>query len=170
MKIQKQSDSIAQLRFPFHEAAWIQHAFQRLLEHYTPDLEELSEQERAYWKGDLRDPSASPNALPQESEFLEIERLEWKNLRGEKVRAWLQSLRNDPTHEETLFSLPFEELDLLLQILNDRRLLLASIHNVEEKDMHHDPEKLLHDPKAPALIEIDFLAYVQGNILQFLMN
>jgi hypothetical protein len=167
VKIEHHSDSISFALHPV-EAVWLLNSFQELQKAYETPLESLSEKEKAYWKGTLTDPEHPQIPLKNESESLEWERLEWKDLRHMKMVEWLKQFEDFNPQNEFVFTLLKEDTDLLLQITNDRRLLLAALHDVKEEDMHHDLDKLQENPKATALIEIDFLAFVQGVLLQAL--
>ncbi len=167
MKIEIHSNAIS---FHLHasEAIWLLNSFQSIQQSYTTPLESLPQKEQSFWKGSLVDPRYSDSLLKSESESLELERAEWKNQRGEIVGRWLEQFNDFNPDQEMKFKFLREEADALLQITNDRRLLLAMNHEIQEKDMHHDLEKLHQNPKAEALIEIDFLAFVQGAIIQCL--
>ena len=167
MKIEVNSEAIS-LHLQSTEALWLLNTFQSLQIAYETPMESLSDQERTYWKGSLLDPHASSSHLKNESEALELERLEWKENRHIIVNRWLDQF-NDYNHKrEFEFKFLREEADALLQITNDRRLLLAANHDIQEEDMHHDLEKLHQNPKAGALIEIDFLAFVQSAVIHCL--
>ncbi|MES2309234.1 MAG: DUF2017 family protein [Verrucomicrobiota bacterium] len=169
MNILRHPDSISFLLHPA-EALWLLHSFQELKQSYETSIELLPEKEQSYWKGTLTDPTHPDLPLNSESESLELERLEWKSLRSVKTIEWLHQFESFHTQKEFEFKIQKEDVDLLLQITNDRRLLLASTYDVCESDMHHDHDKLPEDPKATALIEIDFLAFFQGILLQVLLD
>jgi len=164
MKIEIHSEVISLHLHP-SEAIWLLNTFQSLQESYETPMESLSDRERAYWKGSLLDPKASSSQLKNESESLESERLEWKENRLIIVNRWLDQFNDFNPKREFKFKVLKEEADALLQITNDRRLLLAANHEIQEEDMHHDLEKLHQNPKAGALIEIDFLAFVQSAVI-----
>lgn len=167
MKIEVNSEAISLHLHP-SEAIWLLNTFQSLQQSYETPMESLSDQERSYWKGSLLDPHASSSLLKNASEALELERLEWKDHRLTIINRWLDQFNDFNPKQEFEFKFLKEEADALLQITNDRRLLLAANHNIQEEDMHHDLEKLHQNPKAGALIEIDFLAFVQSAVIHCL--
>ncbi len=167
MKIEIHSEAISLHLHP-SEAIWLLNTFQFLQQSYETPMEGLTDQERAYWKGSLLDPDASSSQLKNESEALELERLIWRGDRLKIVNRWLDQFNGFKPQQEFEFKFLKEEADALLQITNDRRLLLAANHEIGEEDMHHDLEKLHQNPKAGALIEIDFLAFVQSAVIHCL--
>lgn len=167
MKIEIHKEGIS-LHLHRSEAIWLLNTFRCLQQSYETPIEGLTDQERSYWKGSLLDPHASSSQLKNESEALELERLIWKGDRLKIVNRWLDQFNDFNPKQEFEFKFLKEEADALLQITNDRRLLLAANHQIREEDMHHDLEKLHQNPKAEALFEIDFLAFVQSAVIHSL--
>lgn len=66
--------------------------------------------------------------------------------------------------------LPFTEVEMFLQVLNDRRLALALMEGITEKDMDLDIRQLdvETDPRVEILSRIHLLALLMEVVVDFL--
>ncbi len=138
--------------------------FFALRDSYEIAFESLPPEAQRYWKGKIGMTPEEKSELETEQHFLEEIRQHWRDERQIFVERWVQELAKSP--EASHWSLPLAEADTFLQILNDRRLLLAAQHQITETDMTRDLFQTPDSPKFRALGEIDFLAYIQSLCLR----
>lgn len=103
-------------------------------------LDQDFEHEREYWEDHLRG---------------------MRSERGEMVKEWLQSLEKLSGESPSIWNLPEEQGETFLMVLNDHRLCLAALSDIQENDMDSDFMEMPEGPKKEALAKIEFLGVLQ---------
>jgi len=127
--------------------------------------------------GHYRDhPAGEDRDLPKP--YADMDEEEWKEWREELrhfkganqvyLEQWLGQLPPEIPHAEQPRSwiVTHKEIDPLLMILNDHRLMLAETHDIDDHLMEADVTTLENAELQQALVEIHLLAWLIETILQ----
>lgn len=120
-------------------------------------------------------PEADSHLIKPSQEMDEDDWRQWreelKSFKGanqEHLERWLAQLPQtySPTEESHIWRLSPAEIDPLLMVLNDHRLMLAARHGVDDHLMEADVPGLDNAELQQALVEIHLLAWLIETILQ----
>jgi hypothetical protein len=141
--------------------------FQRALEQYRQKVDSLPEAVQQHLRGSISK-EAEPEKLREEQEALQAERLAWRGERLVLLEKWMGDYLRSGVGKSWTFDLTRDELEGLLMILNDRRLLLATEHGLDEEEMEAQWEKAMDVNQRLVLGEIDLLTQFLGSFLMAL--
>jgi len=89
-----------------------------------------------------------------------------------RIENWLASLSRSTSRKESLaLTLTFEEAPAFLQVINDHRLLMVHRHELGERELASDFNKViqtLEPQRQLALCDVNLLAHIMEYILQAL--
>ncbi len=142
-------------------------ALAALKDDYEADYDSLPDVQRRYWDGTLT-VSQGPD-LAEAAADLKDARLGWRSDRLRALERWLGP-ESGLAGNDDLFVLPADDIEQFLSVLNDRRLLLAAVHAVNDGKMEENPADVEDKDLQRALWEIHFLAFVMENCLQALRD
>ncbi len=152
-----------QLDWNDFEAQMAAGSFQRMAMHYQLQVDDLPPALQAHWRGHLAE-AKDVEALKEEQHLLEGERLAWRSERLTLVEKWVAAYAKSGIG--LAWSLQDrEELEGLLMVLNDRRLILAVEHGIDETLMEVDLDNVAEIPLRQALWEVHVLALFQEQCL-----
>jgi hypothetical protein len=150
------------------EAVYVLNCLNALLRHYQTPPELWNERERQFWSAEVVQETDDSKGGQEATENLQEEKNLWRSERTELLQKWLGSEQTDPPNF-TFAVLP-EEIDPLVSILNERRLLLAALYAVDESKMELDLENIPDRHEREALIEIHILGSVLEVWMQLLLG
>ncbi len=162
----ERSNNWLTLEFEEREKELLLYSLEELEGHYSTDESTLSTKSQAYWKGKLTHSKDIEKELSEESVDLSETRRLWKSERLILVRKWLAEEGTLKTQGGGILVLDQGEAEQFLAVINDRRLLLALEHNLDEEMMSRHLSKINDSELQQALWEIHFLAIIQHYILE----
>ena len=153
-----------QLDWNDFEAQVLAGSFQRMAVHYQLQLEDLPPALQKHWRGHVAE-AKDADALKEEQHLLEGERQAWRSERLTLAEKWLAAYMESGVGRPWSLQLEREELEGLLMVLNDRRLILALEHGIDETLMEVDFDDIKEVPLRQALWEVHVLALFQEQCL-----
>jgi hypothetical protein len=167
MKCQR-LDNWLTLEFAEQEKELLLFSLEEVEDHYAQDESALGNKFKAYWRGRLSQITQNEQELGEANEDLYEARWAWKSARLDVVRKWLAEEGSLKSEGSSVLVLDESEAEQFLSILNDRRLLLALEHNLDEDLMARNPTDVTQPELQQSLWEIHFLAIVQQYVLEAL--
>jgi hypothetical protein len=153
------------IEFAESEKEMLLFSFEELREHYSTDESKLPSKLRKFWRGTL---SRTPEKTAEWSEAEEdLASARW-GIKSERlifVNQWLSSTGLLLAANSSKLSLDPSECEQFLCIINDRRLLLALDHQLDDVLMEQNPINVPDHEAQQALWEIHFLAHIQQQVL-----
>lgn len=151
------------LHFLDLERLLLEQIFKTIVSNYESDAGKMDARVRKLWY----DPSGLVGP------GFEHERSHWEELlqttrseRCETVKSWIRSLEKKVSGNSAALTLSLDEAEILLMVLNDHRLAVAALADIEEKDMERPFRSVPEGPKNTALFVIDFLGDLQAFLIQ----
>ncbi len=138
------------------EANLLTGLFRRMAEHYRLDVESLPEKLQEHWRGQISR-AGDPKELKEAQEQLQEERLVWRGERLTLLEKWMEDYARNSEGKPWTLELAPDEFEGLLIVLNDRRLILAAQHGLDEEEMEANWEKAPDLTTRMVLGEIDIL-------------
>jgi hypothetical protein len=152
------------------ERIFLASSLEKVAEYYGTPVEEMIERMKRHAQGTLS--KSRPESLDEAAEDLALAREAWRSERLKIAEEWLHELKKeDPSSDETearTFELETEHLEVMMQILNDRRLALAAEHDIDEIKMETDLQTLPDNKLRRVLFEIQLLGVVVHALLTML--
>jgi hypothetical protein len=161
------NDNSIDLFLTSSEAIFIANLLESIADMYQKSPTQLDPKIRSHWY-----PAAdeSPNSVGAQ---------EWQDqhhqYRMEQVdlaRSWAKNLlkgsdqQNEQQEDYVLWSIPQDQFDRVLTVLNDHRLLRAIEYDVMDVDMKESIEEIADAHKRMAMLEIHYLAWLIEALLQ----
>jgi hypothetical protein len=144
-----------ELRLVPQERAALEQIFQEIVDDYETPMENLKSAQRAFWsepKGILE------HGYEKEREYWVQHLLSLRDSRLVEVKNWLNHLRGQREAKEVFWKIHQDQIESFLQILNDRRLFLASTEAVTEEEMESNPSDLSEETRRDLVLRIHLLA------------
>ncbi len=145
------------------EAALLESVLTEIGDAYNRPPESLSPTIRNLWF-----PGEGLRASEMNEEDVEVWNqtlAEFRSHNGQMCEAWLKRLDRAAGTEPRRVTLPYEDADSFINVINDYRLLQAAEHEVGEEEMEKPLEKI-EDPECQgALLEIHFLGWLLELVL-----
>lgn len=162
----ERSGNLLTLQFEEREKELLLFSLGELEEHYSTDEPVLSAKLQGYWTGRLTRSREIEKELAGECADLSEARTVWKSERLILVRKWLAEQGTLKTGTGGILVLDQGGSEQFLSVLNDRRLLLALEHNLDEELMSRHLSEVKPLELQQALWEIHFLAIIQHYLLE----
>jgi len=157
-----------QFSFTLLEKKFLERALTTLLQNYRINPAELEERATAVWYSPAGCRSAGMNAEETAEWMKQLHALRGGRIATlEKAQQQLQERNSAPF----VMQIGAEDADGLMTALNDHRLLVAAHQNIGESEMNtRSLAALTQLPprQQTALFEIEFLAYLIDELLQFM--
>jgi hypothetical protein len=133
-------------------------SFEQQAAHYRVPMETLDERMRAYWRGSLS--KSKKKELQEAEDDLASMRSLWRSERLKTVEEWLKTINTEEANRTQSLTLTSETLEQWIQILNERRLILAAEHEVSETEMNFDLCHLKDESLKRVIMEIQLLGVI----------
>lgn len=168
MRCSQDPDS-SQWRIEFNpsEALLVFHSFQQMAEQYRLSVEDLPPALQDYWRGRISE-SGNPEELSEARHQLEEERIAWRGERLPLVERWIADYRRSGIAREWTLVLSRDEVENVMIIWNDRRLTLATEHELTETLM--DLDEVADESLRHVLLEVELLGNLQGLLLEHIQH
>lgn len=161
----EKTDSGWTLEFEKMEAFLLASALNQLLEDYRLSPEDLRKMRRGSYKRVVSSHKEGARQMQEEQELLEDAETMWRAERESILKGWMQSY--EPGDGWAL-ELPGDEIEVFLNVLNDRRLYLATRHQFTVEELDSPPEDMADENVRAALWEIHYLAMFQETCLRLM--
>jgi hypothetical protein len=157
MKLTKTAEGWV-LELEWLERVIIVTALEQQATHYRTPLDQLDPVLQAHWRGRLS--LRGGEKAKEASEDLAEVRAGWRGERLQAIERWLQVLNLNDVDQVQSLGLTVEEIETLVQVFNERRLVLAAEYGIGDAAMEADLESGPVDQTQRAVMEIHLLGVV----------
>lgn len=153
------------LRLEKMEAFLLASALNQLLEDYRLSPEELRKMRRGAYQRTITSSAEGVRQMAEEQELLADAETVWRAEREHILENWMATYE---AGEGWTLELQEDEMETFLNVLNDRRLYLATRHRFTDQELETPPEEMADETVRAALWEIHYLAVFQETFLRLM--